>query len=133
MNKNYAKIILIFLKITSQIKLYHWQTKLYARHIATDTLLSELSTLIDSFVEILQGRLIIESKDQNFRILLENNNTITIDDYNDTQGNQFITSIKEYLENATLIENISSMPELLNIKDEMLGLVNKIAYLFSLN
>jgi hypothetical protein len=133
MNKNYAKIILIFLKITSQIKLYHWQTKLYARHIATDTLLSELSILIDSFVEILQGRLIIESKDPNFRILLENNNKIIIDDYNDEQGNKFIISVKEYLENTVLIENISSMPELLNIKDEMLGLVNKIAFLFSLN
>ena len=34
-----ADHIHFFLQMRDQIKLYHWQTRVYARHIATDTIL----------------------------------------------------------------------------------------------
>ena len=44
------------LTIRNQIKLYHWQTKEFARHTATDALTGTLDTNIDAFVESYMGR-----------------------------------------------------------------------------
>ena len=51
-----AEHIHFFLQLRTQIKLYHWQTRIYARHIATDKILEQLDTAIDSFVEIYLGK-----------------------------------------------------------------------------
>ena len=37
------------------IKIYHWQTKTYSRHIASDKLYDSISNKIDLIVESLQG------------------------------------------------------------------------------
>ena len=49
------EIIKVFFNMTSMIKLYHWQTKIYARHKATDNLHSELLSSIDKFIEVYMG------------------------------------------------------------------------------
>ena len=51
-----ADHIHFFLQLRNQIKLYHWQTRVYARHIATDQILEKLEKNIDSFVEIYIGK-----------------------------------------------------------------------------
>jgi hypothetical protein len=43
----YEKILLAFLTITTQIKLYHWQTLSHPRHVAAGNLYSELDELVD--------------------------------------------------------------------------------------
>ena len=37
-----------FMTMREQIKLYHWQTKLYSRHKATDNVIKELDENIDN-------------------------------------------------------------------------------------
>ena len=66
----YEKILITLVTITTQIKLYHWQTLVHPRHVASGDLYSELDDLVDKFIEALQGRLIIESGNSNTRILL---------------------------------------------------------------
>ncbi len=44
------------LTIRNQIKLYHWQTKSFARHKATDDLTAALDLAIDNFVEVYMGK-----------------------------------------------------------------------------
>ena len=39
-----------------QLELYHWQTRSYPRHKATDDLYDHLSDTLDEFVEYEQGR-----------------------------------------------------------------------------
>ena len=51
-----ADHIHFFLQLRNEIKLHHWQTHIYARHIATDNVLKSLEKLIDSFVEIYIGK-----------------------------------------------------------------------------
>jgi len=51
-----AEQIHFFLHLRDQIKLYHWQTRVYARHIATDKMLKKLEKEIDSYVEIYIGK-----------------------------------------------------------------------------
>jgi hypothetical protein len=51
-----ADQIHFFLQLRNQIKLYHWQTRVYSRHIATDKILENLDTAIDSYVEVYIGK-----------------------------------------------------------------------------
>jgi hypothetical protein len=51
-----ADQIHFFLHLRDQIKLYHWQTRVYSRHIATDKILEKLEKSIDSYVEIYIGK-----------------------------------------------------------------------------
>jgi len=129
----YEKILLTFLTITTQVKLYHWQTLCHPRHTASGALYSELDELVDKFIEALQGRIILETNNTNFRILLSDKiNTITLKNYNDNDVLLLIFNIKTYLESLELISTISSYTDLLNIRDEMLAAINKSSYLFSL-
>lgn len=49
-------IVASMLTIRNQIKLYHWQTKSFARHKATDDLTAALDLAIDNFVEVYMGK-----------------------------------------------------------------------------
>jgi rhodanese-related sulfurtransferase len=46
-----ADILQVMLVLRNQVKLYHWQTFEYARHKATDDLVSSLDDNIDKFTE----------------------------------------------------------------------------------
>ena len=129
----YERILLTFLTITTQIKLYHWQTLSHPRHLASGELYSQLDELVDKFIEVLQGRIILETTNSNFRILLnDRTNTITLKNYNDNDVLLLILNIKTYLESTELVSVIGKYTDLLNIRDEILAAINKSSYLFSL-
>jgi hypothetical protein len=132
MDTQYSNCLLTFLNILDQTKLYHWQTNIHARHKATDELYHGLNDLVDKFIETLHGILIINKKNNNYRILI-NNDSITLLNIQDTKGIDFLYSIKNYLEGAVLKEIIDNNTDLQNIRDEMLALVNKTIYLFTLS
>lgn len=133
MNSEYSSVLQTFLYIINQIKLYHWQTLSYARHKATDDLYSELNELIDKFVEVLTGRVIIETNNKTFRIAI-NATKFKLFDFADTEGTNFISIIKDILEkDVNLLKILVNNTDLLNIRDEMLAVVNKTSYLFTLN
>jgi hypothetical protein len=129
-----STVMLTFLTIINQVKIYHWQTLSHSRHRATDQLYSELGELVDKFIEVLTGRLIIETDNQNYRILLTNNlNQVKLNNYIDDKGYKLINNIRSYLESDELNLVIGKNTELANIRDEMLASVNRVSYLFSLN
>lgn len=127
----YSNCLITFISFLDQIKLYHWQTKIYSRHKATDNLHSDLSKLVDSFIETLHG--IIIHKHNNYRIKLSNNTSISLNNLNDNDGLILLSTIKQYLEGNDLKKIINNNTDLLNIKDEMLNLINKSTYLFTLS
>ena len=45
-----------FFQLREQIKLYHWQTHSYARHKATDDVITALDETIDEYVETYMGK-----------------------------------------------------------------------------
>jgi hypothetical protein len=108
-----------------QIKLYHWQTLSHARHVASDTFVTNLNAFIDSFVEIYQGKY--------GRIKLGKVATIRLEDIDDDSIISYMKKYRNYL-TYTLTNSLDSMKDtdLLNIRDEMLADVNKTLYLFSL-
>lgn len=132
----YSRCMLTLLTIVNQIKLYHWQTLSHPRHKATDELYSNLSDLVDKFIEVLNGILIVESNNKNYRISLtesDSRNGINIINYSDSKGLDLLINIKNYLNSVEFNKIISKSTDLSNIRDEMLENVNKSCYLFTLS
>jgi hypothetical protein len=127
---NYSRenIISLCLQILNTVKLYHWKTMKYSEHKATDELYGELNDKIDEFVEVLIGK---DGK----RINLSEKKSIKVDDFNNSNAfKNYIEKSKKYLINMTNNKNIST-PEntdLMNIRDEILGILNKFTYLLTL-
>lgn len=113
-----------FLTLHNQFKVYHWQTQKkvgsYAQHIAFGTAYDELSEHIDDFIEIYQGkRGVIKGRD-GFTLNLQN-----LDD----NPEAFIDEFVKYLtQNVTEALDSTADTDLLNIRDEMLGILNQTKY-----
>ena len=114
----------LFLGIHTQLKIFHWQTKGYARHNAFADTRDTLEGLIDEFVEQAMG------KYGRFE-LTEDSGTIQLSNISELKPESMIDTICNAL--IQLTDNIN--PEdtnLLNIRDEMLGAMYKLKYLLTL-
>jgi hypothetical protein len=116
-----------FFSLQLNIKMYHWQTTSYARHKATDKLLSSLDGLIDKFIEIYQGK---------FGKFPQGLTTINVRTLNDENtASDFLQQCIHFLNNIVDEDNNLTIndTDLLNIRDEMVGTINQTLYLFSFN
>jgi len=124
-NDKKSHIVRVFLEILNVVKLYHWKTRSFAQHKATDELYGKLNDNIDSFVEILLGK-----DESRIRMLSK---PLPLIDANNTR--EFKDRIYEYRE--FLIKDISMFfdskrdTDLLNIRDEILGNINQFLYLMT--
>jgi hypothetical protein len=108
--------------IQQQLKIYHWQTKSYARHQAYGAAYDSLSDLIDSFVEVHMG------KYGRFTLTQPG---IELSDLSDSSAKEFVDGAVEFLINLT--ERLDPKDtDLLNIRDEMLAVFNRLKYLMTL-
>jgi DNA-binding ferritin-like protein len=114
-----------FLEIQAQLRILHWQTKGYARHKAFGKTYETLDGLIDSFVEVCMGkhgRFVLEEQDKNIRI----------DNLTDVKIVEFLQNIKGFLISLSNELDPTKDTDLLNVRDEMLATINKLAYLLTL-
>ncbi len=109
------------------VKLFHWKTHSYATHKATDGLYDSLNEHIDNFIEVLLGK-------TGSRIDLMNKKTISLIDLNSQESlKSKIASLKSYLvglNNNKALKTMSNS-DLFNIRDEILGDLNKFLYLLT--
>lgn len=112
-----------FIAMQNQFRVFHWQTKSYAQHKAFGSAYEDLDGLIDEFVEIYQGKNGIVVPSDGFKIKLEN-----LDDSPSDMIDVFI----EFLQNDVEEQLSDTDTDLLNIRDEMMGLLNKTKYLLML-
>ena len=119
---NIATKVKFLLEVQVQFKINHWQTKAFARHNAFGGIYDALGDLIDRFVE--------ESMGKYGRFVLdEENKTIQLNNLSDIDMKGLIVTVRKAL---VQMELDSSDTDLLNIRDEMLGEVNKLSYLLTL-
>ena len=121
------QITVLFLEMLIMIKLFHWKTHSYATHKATDELYASLNDHIDNFIEVLLGK-------TGSRIDLMNNKTIKLIDLNSQESlKSKIMSIKGILVGLDNNKALSTMSnsDLFNIRDEILGDLNKFLYLLT--
>ena len=117
------EVVKVFLQILNTVKLYHWKTKSFAIHKATDELYSKLGSNIDSFIEVLLGK-------EEERIHLPGSSSLSLLDFNSLSDfKKEINIFKNFLIrlNQTLASPINS--DLLTIRDEMLKDINQFLYL----
>jgi hypothetical protein len=107
-------------------KVYHWTTKIYARHKASCSFLHEIDDLIDQFVEVYSGR--YQRPD-----FVNSKKSIKVYQWSDEEAYSKLDEFKRILEKQVPKFLQSSDTELMNIRDEMLALVNKTLYLYSLS
>jgi DNA-binding ferritin-like protein len=114
----------VLMEMLAAIRLYHWNTRSFAQHKATDELYEKMDANIDRFVEVMlgKGRVQVELADHRGRSV-------------DAKGAaSFASKIHEY--RAFLIDMSAYFDkkedaDLLSIRDEILGDVNQFLYLMS--
>ena len=126
---DYKKVVGNLLHISSQIKVYHWQTLSFARHKATDELYAEFNSLMDRFVEALNGNIIGKIKNKRISV---NNYSVTLLDISDDNGVSILNVTIDLLKSDLFKRVIGDSNDLMTIRDEMLELINKHYYLFSM-
>lgn len=123
---NIGEIALYFTFIRDQVKFYHWSTKSYSRHKASDDFVSNLSSKMDKFIEVMQGS-------ENKHLILTKNSKIEYAIENDSSIINLLNVFKTWLINELPTYLNKKQTDLLNIRDEILADVNQTLYLFSLN
>jgi len=125
-----SKIIKTFLEFQSQLKLYHWQTYSYSRHIASDELFQNMLKKTDVFVETMQGlyHVHISLKGSTRSFQLSNLSETNIISYLKSYL-LFLKNIHLHLPKKSPKKDISS---LLNLRDEMMEEVQQTLHLFTL-
>ena len=120
-----AEQIHFFLHLRDQIKLYHWQTRVYSRHIATDKILEKLDASIDSYVEIYigkYGRPKVSGK----------NASITLQNLSEAGAVRLVNAAVKYLQGPLTKSLKPADTDLMNIRDEIVADLNQLLYLFTL-
>jgi DNA-binding ferritin-like protein len=123
-NENKTEIVRIFLEMLNNIKLYHWKTKSYAQHKATDELYDKLNKNIDKFIETLLG------KDE-LRIKMLKKRVDLLDTKNTNEFKSRIYEYREFLLDMNYIFDEKRDSDILSIRDEILGDLNQFLYLLT--
>ncbi len=125
MKMNLTSKINFLLGLQTQLKINHWQTKGLARHKAFGDAYDDLGELIDEFVESSMGK-------YGRFVLDDDTKNITLINLSEMNPSDMIKTCVD-----ALIEFSSDLDEtrdtdLLNLRDEMVGLLNKLLYLLTL-
>jgi hypothetical protein len=122
-NKELQQYIQDVVQLQTQIKFFHWQTKIYAKHKALDKLFDAIGDNIDEFTETAMGkygRIAVDGLSFTFTNVSDENVISVIDGAIDN-------CIKL---SGALDAKVDT--DLLNLRDELLGSLNKTKYLLTL-
>jgi hypothetical protein len=93
----------------------HWQVKSYAKHTAADKVLKDLGVLVDVYVEAYMGRHGAVSVDG------------PLDMYDKADPVKYVKSVREKLMSFKITES-----DLASVRDDMVLVLNRTLYLFTL-
>ena len=95
--------------------MYHWNTRSYAEHKATDELYDNLGKHIDHFVEIMLGDKRLPTMSKKISIV-------------NTNREAFEAKVIKF---KSFLLKLKMTPDLMNIRDELLADVDQFIYLLS--
>jgi DNA-binding ferritin-like protein len=118
-----------FLEMLITIKLFHWNTFIFAQHEASDKLYASLNEHIDKFIEVLLGK-------TGNRIYFKNQNNLKLFSiHSKKEMIKKMNDYKSYLVDLDRNKFLSKMSntDLYSIRDDILADLNKFLYLLTLN
>ena len=116
-------VITPLVQFQQQLRIFHWQTDSYAAHKAFGEAYESLDELIDSFVEEYMGRFGRSKPTTTFVFELKPLQNMELVD-------NMLFNFISYL--VDMDKEIPSETNLLNIRDEMKGVIRKLQYLLTL-
>jgi hypothetical protein len=116
---NYLTKVFFTLKFIN--KLYHWNTTSYPRHMASDRFDDVLESLVDKFMEVFIGK--YQIKPMLHKLSIE-------DSFITDKGIE--SAYKQTRDILSEMQKNIPDTDLLNIRDELVGEINKNLYLFTL-
>jgi hypothetical protein len=128
--ENIGEVAMYFFTFRDQMKIYHFQTTSYARHIAIDQFVNLLTVQLDTYLENLQGtsgmKMVIPSHMSEIGLLnMDEKNSVDI-----------LHVFKNWVLNdlPRLSNNFEkNYKDLQNVQEDILSNINKTLYLFRLN
>jgi hypothetical protein len=121
-----AEIVHLMMTLRDQVKLYHWQTMNYPRHIATNDLVTKLDANIDQFVETYIGK--YGRPKMGGRTA-----SIHLRNHSDNEATKMIQEAIDWLTTDLPRKLKHTDTDLLNIRDTIVGDLNQTLYLFTLH
>jgi DNA-binding ferritin-like protein len=109
--------------LRDQVKVYHWQTKKYARHVASDELLKKLDTNIDQFVEVFIGKY--------GRPSFTSKHSIRLHNFHESDAPRLIQDAIMWMQTELPKKLKKTDNDLLNIRDTIVADLNQTLYLFT--
>jgi hypothetical protein len=119
-----ADIVHLMLTLRNQVKLYHWQTMAYPRHIATDELVTKLDANIDQFVEVYVGK-------YGRPKLSGSTSTIRLRNHSDKEATALLQEAIDWMSTDLTRKLKKTDTDLLNIRDTIVADLNQTLYLFT--
>jgi len=113
------------LNFNNEIRLHHWGTQSYAAHKALGKAYEGIDALLDTFAETYMG---VKGKQD-----LKDFSDLKLNGPFKIGINAVLDSFEDYLKNELPKEIKPDQTALLNIRDEMLGLVQQTKYLLTLS
>lgn len=107
-----------------QWKFMHWQTFGDAKHRTYGSIYDGLGDLIDEFTETMMGKYGRPEFEPEFALMFQDLSAVNLQ--------EFLDGITEFLVSFSEQLDTKYDTDLLNIRDEMLGLINKSKYLLTL-
>jgi hypothetical protein len=119
------KVIVNLLKIQNQLRILHWQTSSYAAHKALGNAYEDLDGLIDNLVEVHQGKY--------EKIIFETPIDLGLVNQDEIDLDNVLIQLNDYLTGTfTEMHDPVKDTDCLNIRDEILAVINKLRYLITL-
>ena len=118
------KLILALLRIQQQLRIFHWQTRSYSEHKAFGKVYESLDESIDAFVEEFMGKY--------GRPEFEVDSCITLSNYGTESCLAVINGYVNFMVEEIPASIQHEDTNLLNIRDDMLGELNRLKYLLTL-
>lgn len=117
-------VLIQLLKLQEQIRVLHWQTKIYSRHTAYGKAYDELGEFIDELVEVYQGK---------YGRIVFQQHTFDIQDLDNVKITDLLdTTIESLTVELTSIVDAVRDTDILNIRDSIIGFLNRFKYILTL-
>jgi DNA-binding ferritin-like protein len=123
-NSKKSHIVRMFLEMLNVVKLYHWKTRSFAQHKATDELYERLNKNIDTFIEVLLG------KDQS-RIQMVERSIQLMDPSEKTNFQNKVLEYRGFLTDMDIYFDAARDSDILSVRDDILVDINQFLYLMT--
>jgi len=118
--------IQFFFTLRDTLKIHHWQTNQYSTHTAIDKAIEELDTLVDQYVEVYMSRF--------QRPRFAPGTSVSLKSLTRKAMIKVLEKSSEYLQSPTFLKGLTkNHTELFNIRDEIIAVIQRLLYLFTLH